>query len=88
MLDWCLTETLNEDGSFDIGDESTLGGAYYFGVSLLDEVGYFSKENRFWTDEEFPEANAVRKRIVKKLKASGLDDPEAQWALMLLEASE
>jgi hypothetical protein len=87
MLDWCLTETLNEDGSFDIGDESTLGGAFYFGVSLLNEVGYFSKTNRFWTDREFPEAETVRERIRKKIVETGIDSPEALWALWTLEAA-
>ena len=27
MLDWCLAETLEKDGGFKLGDESTLGGA-------------------------------------------------------------
>lgn len=58
MLDWCLAETIEPDGSFKIGDESTLGGAFYFGVSFLNKVGYFSKANRFWTDREFRESRA------------------------------
>lgn len=86
MLNWCLTETIEPDGAFKIGDESTLGGAFYFGVSFLNEIGYFSKANRFWTDQEFPEAAGVRDRIRKKLKELKLTSPEGQWALAILEA--
>jgi hypothetical protein len=84
MLKFCLAETLNEDGSFKLGDESTLGGAYYFGASFLNEIGYFSKQNRFWTDREFPEAEATRQRIIASLKRTGASSPEAVWALWLL----
>jgi hypothetical protein len=88
MLHWCLDETLEKDGSFKIGDESTLGGAFYFGVAFLNEVGYFAKANRFWTDQEFPEAAEVRDRIRKKLKELKLTSPEAQWAMAILESSK
>ena len=87
MLAFCLKETLNEDGSFRIGDESTLGGAYYFGVAFLNEVGYFSKKNRVWTDRDFPEAEEVRERIAASLARVGPKSPEAIWAALLLAAS-
>ena len=87
MLAFCLKETLNNDGSFKIGDESTLGGAYYFGVAFLNEVGYFAKKNRFWTDREFPEAEGVRERIAASLARVGQKSPEAIWAALLLATS-
>lgn len=85
MLDWCLAETIEPDGSFKIGDESTLGGAFYFGVSFLDEVGYFSKANRFWTDREFRGSRELRDRILGRLRALKLTDPEATWARLTLQ---
>lgn len=88
MLEWCLAETLEKDGTFKLGDESTLGGAYYSGVSFLNEVGYFSKDHRYWTEEEFPEAPEVRNRIQEKLKSLKLTSPEDQWALGKLNAGQ
>ena len=85
MLDWCLAETIEPDGSFKIGDESTLGGAFYIGVSFLDEVGYFSKADRFWTDREFRGSPDLRGRILKRLRELKLTDPEATWARMILQ---
>ncbi len=84
MLEWCLAETLEKDGAFKLGDESTLGGAFYFGASFLNEVGYFSKAHRFWTEDEFPDAPEVRNRIREKLKSLKLTSPEAQWAFGIL----
>ena len=85
MLDWCLAESIEPNGAFKLNDESTLGGAFYFGVSFLDQVGYFNKKNRFWTDEEFPEAPALKAKIRNRLLALNIDDPEAMWALWTLQ---
>ena len=53
--------------SSNIGRSSTasdtLGDAFSYGVSFLRETGYFRREDRFWTDQDFPEAKAVRDRI-------------------------
>jgi hypothetical protein len=64
MLDWCLSKSLQSDGSFkyrpgDISIEEGIG----YGVSFLSELGFFSKEKRFWTNEEFADSNEVRKKI-------------------------
>ena len=61
---------------------------FYFGVSFLNEVGYFSKAHRFWTDDEFPNARDVRNRIRGKLKSLKLTSPEAQSALGILNSGE
>jgi hypothetical protein len=75
MLSWCLTESLQPDGSFKFveGENSREEGAYY-GASFLARVGYFDKSRRFWTARDFPEAEAARQRIVANLlkhRASG-----------------
>jgi hypothetical protein len=84
MLDFCLTKSLQEDGSFKSPEEDTLSSSFYFGVGFLHEIGFFSKRQRFWTDREFPQAKEIRQRILNRIKSIGLDDPEAFWAASLL----
>lgn len=84
MLDFCLHESLQPDGTFKSPEEDTLSSAFYFGVSFLRDIGYFSKSNRFWTTRQFPESAEVRKRILKKMQALKLDDSEATWAMWQL----
>lgn len=70
MLQWCLTQSLQPDGSFKMwtGDNSKEESTYY-GASFLARIGYFDKAKRFWTDEDFPEAEAVRQKIIGYIKA-------------------
>jgi hypothetical protein len=76
MLDWCLKESYQPDGSFKVSDlDDTLGDAFQYGVSFLRDVGYFQRKRRFWTDQDFPQAKAVCENIRAKLKSIGLDDP-------------
>ena len=65
MLHWCLTESLLPDGSFKpvIADGSLEEGESY-GASFLARIGFFDKEERFWTNREFPEAVAIRRNII------------------------
>ena len=69
LLHWCLTESLQPDGSFRfwVGDNSKEESAYY-GASFLARIGYFDKSKRFWTDEDFPDAEQVRQKIVKYIR--------------------
>jgi hypothetical protein len=88
MLDFCLRQSLQPDGSFDSPEEDTLSSAFYFGVGFLDEIGYFSKSKRFWTDQKFDGAAEVRDRIRGRIQQLGLDDSEALWALGILRLSQ
>jgi hypothetical protein len=75
MLNWCLTKSYQPDGSFKISElDDTLGDAYYYGVSFLVDAGYFRREDRFWTNQDFPGAKAAHDRIEGKLKSIGLKD--------------
>jgi hypothetical protein len=40
---------------------------------------------RFWTSEAFPRAEDVRRRVRSRIRALGLDDPESQWAALILD---
>jgi hypothetical protein len=87
MLDWCLTQSLQPDGSFKVSElDDTTGDAYSYGVSFLTEAGYFRGEDRFWTDKDFSESNAIRERIEAKLKSTGLNDPDMRDAYDQLQA--
>jgi hypothetical protein len=80
MLDWCLTKSYQPDGSFKISDlDDTMDDAYRYGAAFLSETGYFESKNRFWTNQNFPEAESVHNQIKAKLvslglKSSGLRD--------------
>ena len=69
LLHWCLAESLQPDGSFKFveGDNSKEEGIYY-GASFLARIGFFEKSKRYWTDQEFPEAEGVRQRIISYIK--------------------
>jgi len=89
MLNWCLTKSLQPDGSFKISElDDTLGDAYYYGVSFLTDAGYFSAKDRFWTNQDFPAAKGVHDRIEAKLKSIGLKDSGIKDAYMTLTGSE
>ena len=65
LLHWCLTESLQPEGTFKfwIGDNSKEETTYY-GAAFLARIGYFDQSERFWTDQDFPEAESVRQRII------------------------
>jgi len=65
MLHWCLSESFQPDGSFkpNIGDGSLEEGEYY-ASAFLARIGFFGKKERFWTDRDFPEATAIREKII------------------------
>ena len=65
MLRWCLAESLQSDGSFKpILPDASLEEANYFGATFLARSGYFDRARRFWTGRDFPEAEAIRRRIL------------------------
>jgi hypothetical protein len=75
MLRRCLAESLQSDGSFKhIEADQSIEEATYFGASFLSRIGFFSKSKRFWTDQDFPEAEGIRLKIIdfiEKHHASG-----------------
>jgi hypothetical protein len=88
MLDFCLRQSLQPDGSFESPEEDTLSSQFYFGVAFLDEAGYFSRAKRFWTDAPMPGAKEVRERILNRMVELKLDDSEARWALGILRFAQ
>jgi hypothetical protein len=85
MLDFCLKETMNPDGSFKLMDEDTIGSSFYFPITLLDELGYFRPRLRFWTSENFPGNMEVADRVRQKVESMGLRDTESMKVVRRLE---
>ncbi len=83
VLDWCLNKSMTPDGGFidDPTFYNSVGAAYYYGVSFLDQTGYFGTTAPFWTDKPFPDGPALCCKIQKKMKSEGLDDDEAKAAM-------
>jgi hypothetical protein len=75
MLARVLRTSLRGDGSFDDRPFDSVAHAYYFGVSFLDEVGYFRPSRRFWTDFPVQDGETVRARIERRMQSLDLDDP-------------
>jgi hypothetical protein len=85
MLDWCLRNSL-QSGSFKVSElDETLGDAYYYGVSFLTDAGYFDKRNRFWINQDFPEAPRST-RIEMRLQSIASNDPGMKEAREILQA--
>jgi hypothetical protein len=88
MLTWSLSKSLQPDGSFKTSSlDDTAADAYEYGVWFLDEAGYFNRQKRFWTEEDFPDAQVIHDRIAARLKATGLSDPGLRRAYDMLEGS-
>jgi hypothetical protein len=89
MLHWCLTKSYQSDGSFKVSDlDDTPGDAFRYGIWFLQEAGYFKRKDRFWTDQDFPNADQVRRQIEAKLQTIGLSDPALQEAYDTLRAMD
>jgi len=86
MLTWCLTNSYQPDGSFKVSDlDDTLGDTYYYGVSFLTDAGYFTYQNRFWTDQDFPNGPTVRDKIAAKIQSIGAADPNLKESAEVLQ---
>ncbi|WP_420547310.1 hypothetical protein [Curvivirga sp.] len=85
MLDWCLNDSLEPDGTFRyFSFYNSQGDAFYYGVAFLDAVGYINPDNLFWTNKTFPEGKDLCLKIKKRLIEMGLDNSGAQNALEIL----
>ncbi|HEY3932616.1 MAG TPA: hypothetical protein VGM58_09645 [Verrucomicrobiae bacterium] len=77
MLDWCLADSYQPDGSFKTSDiDDTLVDACSYGNYFLNDIGFYDKKKRFWTDKDFPEAAAIHEHIKAKLKSLGILNPD------------
>jgi hypothetical protein len=89
MLEWRLTGPMEPDELFttDPSFYSSRGNYFYYGVSFLDEIGYWNQSRRFWTDQDFPGAASLCHRIKARLTSLNLNSPPANAAMKKLEAN-
>jgi hypothetical protein len=81
MLHWCLAESYQPDGTFKLSElDDTFGDAMEFGVYFLRDIGFFRKQDRFWTDQEFPEAETIRAQIKQRIETVGLNNSHLRSA--------
>lgn len=89
MLQWTLQSSMDGDGGF--ADDPTFytaaEDAVVYGISFLDTIGYWDKTRRFWTDRDFPEANAVACRVAGQLQRRTLSEPSARANLTRLRSA-
>jgi len=72
MLTWCLTESYQPDGSFKVSElDDTTGDAMQYAIFFLQDIGFFRKSERFWTEQEFPQAKVIHAQIKAHLEAMG-----------------
>jgi len=89
MLARSLRLTMDGQSRFFTDAYDNIGDAYYFGVSFLDEVGYFRRSKRFWArDMRFPKAEIIRLRLLANLEALNSQDPMVQAALRKVRATD
>ena len=82
MLDWTLSHSISPDGEIaKTGAAESLGDMYYFASAFLDSIGYFDKAKRYWTDADFPQAEALRQALEAKARLIASDAPFAQSTL-------
>ncbi len=91
MLKWSLDKSITPDGEFrdDPSFYDSVGEAYYYGVSFLDEVGYWNKAQRFWDDNvaDYAGAADLCRKIESHLATLKINSRAAQDALTKLSAS-
>jgi len=87
MIDWLLTHTVEEDGTFehDPTFSDSLADEYYFAASFFDVVGYWQPSHRFWTDAPIrKEAAAMCCRLKERVTELGIEGWAAEGALSKL----
>jgi hypothetical protein len=70
--------SMNVLGQFDSSPYSSLDEAYYFGVSLLDELGYFRPSRRFWIFTHMwkpDDSEELRRKILANIERLGVQTP-------------
>lgn len=90
MLDWCLEESVIEDGSLANPDPSDpIPDSFYYAASFLDTIGYFDRRKRFWTASPLPgDPAAIRKGMIAQLRKFNPYYTEIDDTLFRLGAAE
>ncbi len=88
MVARSLSISIGADGRFDDEPYTSPAEAYYFGVSFLDEVGYFRASRRFWTPLEAGDAEFLRAGLLQHLQKMDQRNAVVSAALRKLTATD
>jgi len=88
MVARSLSVSIGADGRFDDEPYTSPAEAYYFGVSFLDEVGYFRASRRFWTPLEANDAASLRTALLQHLQKMDQRNAVVSAALRKLIATD
>jgi len=89
MLARSLRLTMDGQSRFFTEAYDNIGDAYYFGVSFLDEVGYFRPSKRFSARGlRFPKNERIRQRLIANMEALNSSDPMVLAALRKARATD
>lgn len=81
-----LALSIEPDGTFISKPFSTVGQAYYFGVSFFDEIGMFDKPAKWRQYGEITNTEGLRKKIEANVRRLDPSDPMVPLALRKLGA--
>lgn len=91
MLMWAVEKSVTLDGEFrnDPSFDNSIGETYYYGVSFLDEVGYWDKDQRFWDSgtTNYAGAQDLCRKILRHLTKLQTNSIPAQEALLRMNKS-
>lgn len=88
MVARSLSISIRPDGHFDDEPYTSPAEAYYFGVSFLDEVGYFRPSRRFWAPLETGDAEKLRATLRQHLLRMDQRNALVTAALRKLDATD
>jgi hypothetical protein len=89
MFDWCLRNSVQQDGILrDPDNGDPIPDSYYFAAAFLDTVGFFDASKKFWTANPLPSSDTIRAGMVARLKKfnpyyTGVDDALARLGAAL-----
>jgi hypothetical protein len=82
MLARSLRLSMDGKARFYADAYDNIGDAYYFGVSFLEEAGYFRKSRLFWARSlKFTGSEQIRQKIIRNLQELDNRDPMIAAAL-------
>jgi hypothetical protein len=88
MVARLLSISIRPDGHFDDEPYTSPAEAYYFGVSFLDEVGFFRPSRRFWTPMTTGDADSLRATLQQHLQKMDQRNALVTAALRKLNATD
>lgn len=88
MLARSVGVSIDDGGRFVDEPYNSVAEAYYFGVSFLDEIGFFRKSQRFWTPLSLTDPESLRQALIGNISKLDPTNPMASAAIRKLQARD